>query len=426
VRREVINEQEGCGRQITIIGGGIIGLCSALELQAAGLRVDLIDPQEEREAASYGNAGIIAVSENQPLSTPAMLRQLPRLLLDPGSPVALRLAHLPAFIPWGWRFFKSARAEQVQHSARALASIIQQAVPSFRQLLADTGGLSRLQQHGWLKVYSTEKGLAGGHREQQAALGSGAVTQALSRADIKQLEPHLAPMAGAVFYPECAQVDDLPRLLKHLTEVFLQRGGRLHQTRALALKMTAQGPEAVITASGTLPCEQLLICAGAWSKRWAKELGCPLPLDTERGYHLMLPRSNNRLLQRPIFWSERAMVLNPMSQGLRLSSGVEFAGLKARPDYAKITRLAGLAAELLPDVDARIEDRWLGFRPSMPDSLPVISRSPKFSNSFFAFGHGHLGLTLGPVTGRLIREIICDQRPSIDVAPFAATRFSSC
>lgn len=420
----MVNNNDKGERQITIIGAGIIGICSALELQAAGMRVDLIDPQQPTEAASYGNAGIIAVNENQPLSTPELLKQLPRLLLNPNSPVAMKMSHLPAFIPWGWRFFRSAQASQIQRSATALASILEQAYPSFSQLLGDTGGSSHLQQRGWLKVYSTQQGLAAGCRERQAAVQFGAAAEVLDRAEVKQLEPHLAPMAGAVFYPECAQIDDLDQLLKHLKHVFLQRGGQLHQSRALRLQMGVQGPTAVLTSAGAVPCQQLLVCAGAWSKSWAKQLGCVLPLDTERGYHLMFNSATNRLLQRPVLWGEQAMVLNPMSAGLRLTSGVEFAGLTARPNYTKINRLAGLAPQLLPELDNHIEAQWLGFRPSMPDSVPVISRSSKFANSFFAFGHGHLGLTLGPITGRLVREMICNETPSIDLAPFNADRFN--
>jgi D-amino-acid dehydrogenase len=271
-------------------------------------------------------------------------------------------------------------------------------------------------------VFSTESGFDETAEERDLMRWHGVRFDILRGDEIRQLEPVLAAdFARGVFFPDCGMVVNPKRLVDTLAAVFRERGGAIYREEARNVAL-ADGRREVVTDQARYTADAIVLAAGAWSRPLARRLGARVPLDTERGYHLMFD-TPEPALRRPTLWADHAINLVPMEHGLRLTSGVEFGGLKAPPDYGRIARLANLARTILPDLPAEPRSRWMGFRPSLPDSLPVLGKSARHDGVYFAFGHQHLGLTLAAVSGRIIADLIAGRDPGIDLAPYRAERW---
>ncbi|HJU15067.1 MAG TPA: FAD-dependent oxidoreductase [Stellaceae bacterium] len=409
-------------RSVIVVGAGIVGLCCARFLQRDGHRVTVIDPREPGDGASFGNAGIIATCEVWPLATPGVLSRIPLMLLDPDGPVTVRWRYLPRIAPWLARFVAAARPRRVEAIAAALAALCAGAVPAYDALLRPTGASDLMRRPGWLKVYATARGFAETAAERALLSRHGVRCEILTADEIRQLEPALAPLFGrALFFPDCGLVLNPKRLVTSLAQAFIAEGGLLLRETVSGFALEG-GKKAVLTERSRHPADAIVLAAGAWSRPLAARLGAPVPLDTERGYHLMFD-SPAATLRRPVLWGEHYFNLVPMEHGLRLASGVEFAGLALPPDYRRVERMARFARIMLPDLPAAPRSRWLGFRPSLPDSLPVLGRSGRHDDVYFAFGHQHLGLTLGAVSGRIIADLVAGRDPGLDLAPYRAERW---
>ena len=405
-------------KTVAIVGAGAIGLSCAIHLQRAGFAVEIFDPRGPGEGCTLGNAGVIATAEVLPFGRPSVLRQVPRMLFDPLGPLALRWGYLPRFAPWLLRFVAACRPAEVRRLAGAIADLLAEAVPSWRDIVKGTGGEGLLVSRGWLRLYGSESGLKAAMPEAMWRREFGVKVEFLSGGEIRDIEPALAPVfEGAVFYPDVGHVLSPLRLMRVLAQTIAQNGGLFHRRRVTRLEIQ-NGCATVVDEAGTSTAfDRAVIAAGAWSRSLVRTLGIDVPLDTERGYHVMLPTPAATPL-RPVSVMSPGYSLIQMEEGLRLVTGIEFAGLTAPPDFRRIRRLVAHAATVLPGLKAEPMSEWLGFRPSMPTSIPVIGPLPGRPQVMLAFGHGHLGLTLGPVTGRLVADLIEDRTPLTDVTPF--------
>ncbi|HZU88785.1 MAG TPA: FAD-dependent oxidoreductase [Stellaceae bacterium] len=421
-------------RSVVVVGAGIVGLCCARFLQRDGHRVVLIDPREPGTGASFGNAGIIATCQVWPIAMPGILSRIPLMLLDPDGPVVLRWRYLPRLAPWLLKLVMAARPQRVERTVAALAALLAHAVPAYDALLRPTpcdasrgdpitaGAADLVRRPGWLKVYATARGFAETAAERRLLSRHGVRFEVLTADEIRQLEPALAPLfSRGLFFPDCGLVLNPKRLVDALLSAFLADGGRLVRERAVDFALAAER-NAVLTERARHEAEVIVLAAGAWSRPLAARLGARVPLDTERGYHLMFD-TPAATVGRPTQWGEYYFNLVPMEHGLRMTSGVEFAGLAMPPDYRRIERLARLARIMLPSLPSAPRSRWLGFRPSLPDSLPVLGRSARHEGVYFAFGHQHLGLTLGAVSGRITADLVAGRNPGLDLSPHRAERW---
>jgi len=422
VTRQPPAHTHGLDCEIAVIGAGIIGVCTAIELQAAGHDVWLIDRKGVAEECSYGNAGHIAVEHIFPLSSPATLLQVPKMLLQPNGPLSVRSAYLPQLMPWLMRFLWAGRPAQVRRGTEAIAALNARALEACRSLDArfDLGGL--LVEDGTLVVFENEKNLSAAAREQRLLADFGVETALMDAATLKAFDPSLSPaLKGAVSFPASAHVTDPAALVRTLASRFVQRGGHIERQTVTGMDHSPTHLR-LTTSRDRVRAGKLVIAAGAWSHQLARMLGYKVPLETERGYHLMLeaPSAQPRV---PTTFHERRFVATPMDAGLRLAGRVELGGLKLPPNMRQAHALMPLGQDLLPDLQAQGATPWMGFRPTLPDSLPVIGPAPNHRGIYFAFGHNHMGLTHGAITGELMRDLIGGREPQLDLTPYRIDRF---
>jgi len=409
---------------VAVVGAGIVGVSCALHLRRAGHDVSLLDPRPPGTATSFGNAGGIVTGAVVPNSTPALRRDLHRILFDRNNPVRLRWSYLPQLTPWLLQFLRNGSDTHVRRIARALQPLVSSAYEAHRELIALSGADGIVRPVGWLKVYASEGSFAGTQYERSIMAEHGVRFDVLGRDEIRQLEPALAPrFEKALFQPDSAFVSSPRKLTEAYAAHFARVGGVVVQERVRGVAPESGGVM-LDCEFGYRRVDTVVIAAGAWSKELARQVGDRVLLDTERGYHLNLERGQAGDLRRAVVFPDHGgFVLAPMQDGIRLTSGVELAGLAAPPDFSRIRRLIPRALEVLPGLSSQVTRQWMGYRPSTPDSLPVIGRSPRSPLVYYAFGHQHLGLTLGPITGRLIAALVSGQRPEFDVSPYRIERF---
>ena len=419
----------GAGRianpqRVAVIGAGIVGMSAALYLQRDGHQVTVMDPHEPGTSTSFGSSGGIITSAVRPTSTPDLLKQLPAMLLDPKSAVRIRWPYLPRLLPWLVRFLLAGRPRAVETSAAGLAAILAHANDAHRELTELVGVRGVVRPVGWVRAYESEAGFSRSAFDRALMTRHRIKFDVLDADGLRQLEPHLAPRyVKGLFHAESGFACDPWRLIDGYARYLVRSGGQLLRQNVRAIEpLNSQGAR-VHAEDLVSEFDSVIVCAGAWSRQFASAIGDRVSLDTERGYHLTIDPGSAGPLTRPVVFPERQFVLAPMPDGVRLTSGVELAGLTATPDFSRIDALLPVARQALPGLSDRVSRRWMGYRPSTPDSLPVIGRSPRSRTVVYAFGHGHLGLTLGPITGRLVASLIAERTPEIDVAPYRPDRF---
>ena len=415
-------------RHFTVVGAGIVGVCCAFALRRDGHRVTLIDRDEPGRGCSYGNGGIVQIGASVPVATPGVLRQVPRMLLDPNGPLVIRWPYLPRLTPYLLRFIAAARPDRVERISVAIAALLDGAIEAFREILGAAGALDTIAHTGELYVYQSEaayRAARGGHDMRRRR---GVRVEELSADEVRQLVPALTPsVRRGVLLPDCMTVANPFHLTTRLVEAFRRDGGAVLRETLRDIETGSDRRVTLLTDAGRHEVDRLVLATGAWSKRWAAKLGARIPMDTERGYHLILsdPGIDLRI---PVLSGDHRFGVTPMADGIRVAGTAELAGLEAPPNYRRAEMLIPLAKALLPDLrtpDPRdvSPNLWMGHRPSTPDSLPVIGSAPRIPNAFLAFGHGHLGLTLGPLTGKLVADLAAGRPPPVDMEPYAAARF---
>ena len=402
--------------EIAVIGAGVIGLAVARQLMAAGREVVVIDPGDPGSGASYGNAGTIADYAVLPVGTPEVLRNLPSLLFDRNSPLSIRRAALPSLSPWLLRFAKSSLPAAAKRNSAALAVLLADAGPSWTRLADEIGGTAILQKRGCLYLYQTKAAFQAAGADMAYRRDFGIKVDLISPDDLAGLEPGLPPVeGGAAFFPGAVFLNDPGRMMALLA-------AGIPHIRARVDWLGRRDGGVFLAGDGLqMQARQVVIAAGARSKTLARMAGDRVPLDTERGYHLEWDMTVPRL-SRPACPTQLGFYLCPMEGRLRVAGTVELGGLDAAPSRHRLDRLLEGARSVFPDLGPPDRD-WMGFRPSMPDSLPVIGFSSGGREVIHAFGHGHIGLTLAPITGRIVADLVAGREPEVDISAYSAGRF---
>ncbi|PKM20594.1 MAG: amino acid dehydrogenase [Gammaproteobacteria bacterium HGW-Gammaproteobacteria-15] len=416
-------------QQVCIIGGGIVGLSNALFLQQAGFDVLLLDANGIGQGCSAGNAGHFATEQVFPLAQPALLTQLPAMLLNPLGPLRIRAGYLLQALPWFARFVANMRKSKRDAHQRALSGLNHASLASWQKLLHSCQLSQQIQYNGALLV-TENRNVSALQQQYQAYRAAGIDVRWCNQQQLQQLEPALAvKLAAALDFTEVAHSSDPLLLCQQLYQQFCQLGGRYLQTE---VRQLIPGPQRqrLICADQEIICQQLIIAAGAHSAQLTRQLGWRVPLEAERGYHLMLAPV---ALSRPVSSLERKCIMTPMQQGLRLAGTAEFAGLHAKADYQRATVLQQHADQLLrqrtaaitPSDGSKVDTKavWAGNRPSLPDSLPVLGPCPRHSGIYYNFGHQHLGLTQAAFSAELLTSCLLKQAPALDLTPFRINRF---
>ena len=405
---------------IAIIGAGVIGMAIAERLLQAGREVVVIDGALPGSGASYGNAGTIADYAVMPVGSPDVLRNLPSLLFDRNSPLAIRRAALPSLAPWLMRFAAQSLPEPTRRNAAALAALLANASPSWTALAQRLDAQNLMQRRGCLYVYDTAKAFRAALAGLTARQTLGIKVELLTADALAALEPGLPAMpGGAAFFPDAVFLTDPGRMMAALaTQVFLR--AELLQARVETISRGTGG--VLITGENLhLRARRVIIAAGAQARKLARQVGDRVPLDTERGYHVEWDMPHPPIT-RPTCPTNRGFYLCPMQGRLRVAGTVELGGLTAPPSPHRIAALVHCARAIFPQLGQPSRD-WMGFRPSMPDSLPVIGFSRGGSDVVHAYGHGHIGVTLAPITARIVGDLIAGRVPEVDITPYRVDRF---
>ena len=410
-------------KSAVVIGAGVVGTCIALQLLDHGWRVSLLDPKGPGEGASKGNAGIIAVSHVTPIAMPGILRQVPRMLLQRQAPLSIRWRYLPRLTPWLYEFLRASRPSRLPAICDALASLLTGAYEAYLPLLDRCDGRDLMKRQGWLMVYESDALFARAQEDFDLRREHGVRIDPVDAAEIRQLAPAVSRhVRHGVLFPDCGHTINPHRLVRTLARAVEHGGGTIVRGEARDFAFDGGRVRAVIGKSGEIAADAVVVACGAWSKPLAKKLGSRVPLDTERGYHVTFEAPEVELAF-PIVSGDHRFGVTPMEYGLRAAGTVEFGGFEAPPSPYRHELLVERSAGLLPGLRTEAQSRWMGFRPSMPDSLPVIGRAPACPNAYFAFGHGHIGITTGAVTARLIAQQMQGSPTDIDLSPFRADRF---
>ncbi|MCW5752120.1 MAG: FAD-binding oxidoreductase [Alphaproteobacteria bacterium] len=410
---------------MAVIGAGIVGAACALALTLAGRRVTLVDPEPPGRGASFGNAGGLSAGSVLPLSQPGILREVPRWLADPLGPLSLRWRYLPFIAPWLVRFVRAGSARNIPAQVRALRQLNGRTLDDYRPLLRAAGAEGLVHHQGHLTVYRSRDALERDRAGWLLRRAHGVEWHEIGESELRQMEPALArDYRHAMFIPENGHCTDPAALVDAFVAKVRGDGGAVLRARALGFELADGRASALVTNAGPLVADDFVLAAGAWSARLTRTIGDALPLETERGYHATLANPGVELA-RPLLDGEAKFAVTSMRCGLRLAGTVELAGLEAAPDWRRARRLLELGRRLLPGLPEREQDvsYWMGHRPSLPDSLPVIGRAGRVGNIFYAFGHGHTGLTGAAPTAMAIRDLICGREPELDLAPYRPGRF---
>jgi len=415
---------------VVVIGAGIVGVCCAIELLQDGHRVTLLEPGAPggEQAASYGNGAWLSPSSVVPMSVPGIWRKVPGYLADPLGPLAIRWRYLPRLLPWLLRYLKAgSTVARVEAVAQALRPLVGDAPARHRRLAALAGVGTLIERQGLLYIFPDRAAFEAEALAWRLRAENGVKWVELDENELRQREPELDRRYGfGVLVEEGANCADPGAYVAALAAYAEALGGAIRHRRAMGFRIDAGRLAAVRTDGEEIACDRAVISAGAWSRRLAREAGDDVPLETERGYHAVIsaPESGPR---HPIMPSDGKMAMTRTRSGLRIAGQVEFAGLEAEPNWKRAEILRDFALRTFPglprDLPADRVKVWMGHRPAIADGLPCMGFASGCGDIVHAFGHGHVGLASGPVSGRLVADLIGGKPPAIDPAPYSATRF---
>ena len=411
-------------RHVTVVGAGIVGMATALNLQRAGFDVQVVDKGPPGEGASLGNAGIMASCAVVPVPTPGIWKKAPGMLADPMGPLSVKWSYVLGMLPWLASYLRNSSAERVEAIASGLSDILSGSVEEHQMLARGTPAQDWIVPAPYIYLYRDERDF----RKENFAWGlrykHGVKYSTLRGGEVQEMDPTISQdYRFALALEGHGFARDPLRLVQSLAQDFVGQGGTIMQREITDIEIGSDGPKSLISPDGPIEVDILVVAAGAWSGKLAARLGSPVPLESERGYHVVLTDPGIKP-KHPIMSTSGKFVATPMAMGLRLAGLIEFAGLEAAPNYKRARTLLKHAQQLFPGVRTQAFSEWMGHRPALPDSLPVIGPSPHFQNVYFAFGHQHVGLSSGPKTGRLLAEMIQGHASNIDMEPFSVMRFT--
>lgn len=409
---------------VLVLGAGMVGLSAALHLQQRGRSVVLVDRRGAAEETSHGNAGLIQLEGVVPYAFPRDVMKILKYGLNRTSEANLHYQALPRLTPWLFQYWRKGSPDQVARSARALKPIVERCLSEHEVLMGEAGISGMIRREGYMRLYRTEEAFRQ-HLAEAAAnkAAYGIAFEEKSQAELARLEPHLSTkLVGAILFPDPVSVADPGRVGKAYAELFVRRGGRFVSGDARTLEHTTGGWQ-VAQVDGPIAARDAVVAMGAWSSEVMRALGHPVPLAVKRGYHMHFGTRGNATLNRPVVDDENGYLLTPMTRGIRLTTGAEFATLGAGPTPVQLAKVEPLAREIFPLADRVDATPWLGNRPCLPDMVPMIGPVPGKPGLWADFGHHHLGFTLGPVSGRLLAEMMTGSEPFTDPFPYRVGRF---
>ncbi len=408
---------------VIIVGAGVIGLSAAIAAQARGLTVVVLDRDGPAAGASAGNAGAFAFSDILPLASPGILRKAPRWLLDPLGPLSVPPAYALSIAPWLYRFWRACSPARIAASTNAQTTLMDLSKAELEPFLQQTETLRMLRKDGNLEVYETKAEFDASLSGWAAREKHGIEFRHLDAADMAEIQPGLSPRFNhGTFTPGWYSIADPKLYTIALAEHFRAKGGEIDRHEVVAARPREAGVEIVTSQGQTRRARKLVLAAGAFSHRIARTIGERIPLETERGYNTTLPLDAFDLRTQVTFGGH-GFVVSRLSTGIRVGGAVELGGLELPPNYRRSEAMLQKAQEFLPGLKTEEGVQWMGFRPSLPDSLPAIGRARQSRNIIYAFGHGHLGLTQSAGTARIVADLLTDERPPIDTSPFSPQRF---
>jgi D-amino-acid dehydrogenase len=410
---------------VLVLGAGMVGVGAALHLQKRGRNVILVDRHElAGEETSYGNAGIIECASVFPYMFPRDIADILRYASNRAPQVRYSLMDLPSFLPWLARYYIASRPDRALRGAMAVLPLIRRSLIEHEELIAEAGVPRLLRKDGWIKLFRSKQTLTRAVRELERAKQHGVEAEMLDAKAIAQREPNLiGDFAGAIQFNQPGFVVDPGGLAKAYAALFRRKGGRFVAGDARTLQQDRDGRWRVAMTGGSVTAREAVVALGPWSDLVFGPLGYSMPFAVKRGYHLHLAARGNAVLHHPVLDADQGFVLAPMSRGIRLTTAVEFARRDAPATPIQIERALPKAHALFPLGEAVEAKPWKGARPCLPDMLPVIGKAPRHPGLWFDFGHQHHGLTLGPVSGRLLAEMMIGETPFADPTPFALERF---
>lgn len=419
-------QQEAAGEtpDVTVLGAGIVGICTALSLLERGFKVALIDRNPPAEGASFGNAGSLSPWACVPQSMPGLWKSVPKWLIDPEGPIALRLGYAPTFLPWALKFLRAGRREGLDAIADAMMALTRPTLDIYRHHLSGTGREDLIRDSVYVHVYRKAEdadlsSLAWRmRRDRQVPL------EVVKGEALREVEPALSPdYEAAVVIKEQGRALDPGGIGKALAEKAQSMGVDFRRCDITRLVPEADGAWRIETTDGDLAARRVVVAIGAWSGKLLSDLGVKVALDAERGYHLVF-RDPGVALNNAIMNVEAKFVVSSMNAGVRCAGTAEFAGVDAEPDYRRARVFARLVKRMFPDINTEDTVEWMGARPSTPDSVPFLGAIDGFENLYAAFGHGHTGLTMAPKTGEIVASIVAGQSPEVDMKPYRLDRFA--
>ena len=406
-----------------VIGAGVIGASVAYELQKRGHGVTLIDRQPPGSGASYGNLASIAVTEFLPVSRPSIWLQTPGWVLHPEGPIRVSPRHAPRLIPWFFKFFRAGLPWNMRRLEAQGAALCRPALSDMQSLMAEIGLREEISQAGCLSLYANDSEFAADRERLDMLDRHGFQYELIDRDHLSVLEPAISDrIARAVLLPDNRTVADPHKIVMRLVEIVKSKDGTFEKGDVVGIEPGPDGTDIHLRGGRTLRAKKVVICAGAFSARLSHLLKEPIPLETERGYHTQI-MSPGIHLDHSIIWPAKAFMVSPTAGGIRIGGTVEMAGLDAAPNYNRAKVTVRRAKEALPDLTVKDCSEWMGHRPALPDTIPVMSASRKAPGVFYATGHGHLGLTEAATCSKFMGDLITGQKPAIDPAPYSITRF---
>jgi len=409
--------------KVGIIGAGIQGVCNALFLQKKGHQVTLFDREDPgSQSASYGNAGHFSPYASIPLNRPDIITDVPAMLLSSTGPLALKWNHVPKMIPWFIKFLKNCSTKNMMHTAKYMHQILDISLPAYDELFEEIDLSGLVENKGIMYIWN-DQNLKSRELEINIRNEIGAEQQLLNKSEIHDLEPNIKNIYHAgVFYKKARHAKNPGKIWLKLFENFVKKDGKFIKLNIKDLDFDENKP-VLRSETQRFIFDKLVISCGAFSKKLTDKLHENIPLDTERGYHIHFKECDH-LISRPVVFQNRGFGMTPMEQGLRVVGTVEFGGLKNPISKPRIKNLVDNARYLLDGLPDHHEDEWLGFRPTLPDYLPVIGPSKNYKNVFYSFGHHHLGWTLGAISGKIISKMISNENTNLDLKPYSSLRFS--
>ncbi len=410
-------------KRVTIIGAGIVGVCSALSLLEKGFEVELIDRDPPAEGASSGNAGVISPWSCVPQSMPGIWKNVPKWLIDPEGPISIRAGYFLTFLPWAFKFLRAGQLDRLQAIGDAMNALNRPNVDLYRYHLNGTGHEDLVRDSLYVHAFKNPKSANLNDLGWRMRLDRGVPLEAVNAGELKEIEPAISSdYKAAVIIKDQARAMDPGAVGKALAEKALSLGATFRQALISKITPGANGAWVLQTDQGEITADKVIIAAGAWSARLLEPLGIKVPLEAERGYHVVF-QNPGVTVNNSIMDTEGKFVVSSMQAGVRCAGTAEFAGLDAAPDYRRAHVFKPMVKRLLPDINIDDTEEWSGVRPSFPDSLPCIGDVPGYANLFTAFGHSHYGFGMAPNTGRVIAGVVSGEPVNIDLAPYKITRF---